>query len=86
MKYLFSLVLIILIGCFLFPVASSTVCERNIRQYNVLDILTGKPTDDLFDCINKVMVNDINSTTSSSPFTSSGYTTYNSSEWYLIFM
>ena len=73
MKYLVSLMLIILIGYFLYPVASSSICERTHKQYNVLDILTGKPTDDLYDCINKVMEDYVSIPSSPSASTSTSY-------------
>jgi hypothetical protein len=68
------------LGFFLYPAATSSVCERSFKRYNFFDILTGKGTDELFDCINKVMENDINTITSSSVSTFSSFSSSASPE------
>ena len=73
MKYLVSLLLLILIGFFLYPATTSSVCEGTYKRYNFLDMLTGKTTDELLECINKLMEDDANMFTSSSVSTSSSF-------------
>lgn len=73
MKYLVSLMQIIIIVCFLCPVESFAKCNETNKQYNVIDIIIGKNINDLIDCMNKVMENTTEIYTSSSVTKLSNY-------------
>ena len=57
----------------MYPVASFAECENTSKQYNVLHMITGKITDDLVDCINKVMEDTTKISASSSTSTPTNY-------------
>ena len=67
MKYLVFLVQFI-ISCFLCPLTSLAICDQTNTEYSFFDIIIGKNTDAIIDCINNVMKSEINNSVySSSP-------------------
>ena len=58
----------------MYPVASFAECDNTSKQYNLLDMITGRITDDLVDCINKVMEDTTKISASSSTSTPTNYT------------
>ena len=76
MKYL-VLSIQIMTACFMHPVTSFAGCEATYKQYNFLDMITGKITGDLFHCINDIM--KTKETSSSSKSKSTKYSSSTSS-------
>jgi len=65
MKYLVFLLQFI-IGFFLCPLTSLAICDQANTEYSFFDIIIGKNTADVIDCVNNVMKSEINSSTYSS--------------------
>lgn len=65
MKYLVFLSHLIM-GSFFFPLTSLAICDQANTKYSFFDIIIGKNTDAIIDCVNNVMKSEINSSTYSS--------------------
>ena len=65
MKY-YILFMQFIVTFFLCPLTSFAICDKAITQYSFIDTIIGKDTDDIIDCINYVMDDDIDNSLSSS--------------------